>query len=91
MTIIKITNNRAIVVHDTSFALAKWSQKQDKNKKKYYDWTEYCWPSTMERAVDKLAQTLISQLNIEVSLFEFRAKWVEFVEQIKAKLDEEGR
>ena len=86
MTIIKINATRAIIVNDATYALAKWEKRTrtlpDKSKEVYHDWGEYMWPSSLDSAIDMLAQEFVSNLNITVSMAEFKEKWNEMLNLI---------
>lgn len=89
--IVKITDKRAIVVHDNSYALAKWTKKKNPTTKEVtYDWAEYMWPSEMDRAVNILAQEMMAEMGVVVDMMKFKAHFAEALEQIK-KAIHEGR
>ena len=95
MTTIKITDKRAIIVHGNSTALAEWKTTKTKIKgtDEYVEksgWYEYLWPSTMENAVNKLAQEFVSDLNLVLTMQEFKEQYQGFVEQLKEAINGEG-
>lgn len=87
MTIIKVTSVRAIIVEDSHFALARWTKKfrtlPDKTKEEYYDWEQYKWTNSMERAVNLLTQELISQRDTTMTMKQFLEAWGVYVDDIK--------
>lgn len=86
--IIKITEKRAIIINDNSYALAKLSTRKDKGKERQEYWSEYMWPMTLERAINKLVQEFMSDIDMTVSLKEFNAHFERAVEQIKDTIND---
>ena len=88
---IKITDTRAIVVNDTNYALAKWkNKKMSKNGPDNWVWSEYMWCTTMDNAIRRLAQELLSDMDQTVTMTEFKAYFQDAFEQIKKAIDEAG-
>lgn len=93
MTTIKITDKRAIVVHDNSVALAEWKKSikgKGDDKVETWGWSEYRWPSSVGRAVDHLAQEFVSDMQLVVSMREFKMYFEGAINQIKSKINGEG-
>ena len=90
MTTIKITDERAILVKDNTVALAQWQKNIDKDKNEKWSWAEYRWPSNMERAIELLAQEFVSDMQLTVSMKEFKLYFEGAMNQIKAKINGEG-
>jgi len=86
--IVQITDKRAIIVHDNCYALAKLVTKKDKDKKDYKDWSEHLWPSSMQMAIDKMIQCLISENKDTVTLLEFKEYYTKLANHIKDLLDD---
>lgn len=92
MTTIKITENRAILVKDNTVALAKWHISKVKIKGTYeYEikqgWVEYRWPANMDRAVATLAQEFVSDMELIVSMKEFKETYQEVINTITAAIN----
>lgn len=92
MTTIKITDDRAILVYDSTFALAVWKTTKVKNAETgEYDtkaaWAEYKWCSSMDRAVDLLAQEIIADMELTVTMKEFKLHFQNAVKLIKDKIN----
>lgn len=87
---IKITKSRAINVHKNFVALAAWVQNTHKDTKveKPYIWSEYSWPSSMDRAINLLAQELLSDMDQTVNMTEFKSFFGDALNQIKTKINE---
>jgi hypothetical protein len=90
MTTIVITKKRAIQVTDDGYILAKWNPTINKKAEEPVGWSGYKYPSTIERCVDVLIREFISDLDLTISLQEFRGLYEDMLHQIKAKINGEG-
>lgn len=95
MTTIKITDERAIIINDNSIALAKWATRKTKDKAtgKYNVenfWSEYLWPSNIDRAVEHLVQEFVSDMELTMTMKEFKVHYEGFIEHIKSTINGKG-
>lgn len=93
MTTIVITDKRAILVKSDYVALAEWStwKVKDPDTGEKIDksgWTEYKWPGTVERCIEALTRELVSDLNLTLTMKEFKEKWNEMLELIYKRIHE---